>query len=102
MLPKNWKKSFSSGIKFILPFKKKRSKKCNFEIICHESNIWLSKTNISKLILMKLMKILDLQMLGLMTLVITYKFPSYDVSEKLQLPNQIKKNLNLMELFLMM
>ena len=51
MLPKNWKKSFSSGIKFILPFKKKRSKKCNFEIICHESNIWLSKTNISKLIL---------------------------------------------------
>ena len=43
MLPKNWKKSFSSGIKFILLFKKKRSKKCNFEIICHECNILVNE-----------------------------------------------------------
>ena len=48
-----------------------------------------------------LIMILDLRSLDLMMLVIVYTFSIYDISKFLQLPNQLKWNLNLMELFLM-
>ena len=47
-----------------------------------------------------LVMISHLQMQGLLKVVLIFTFSIYDISKILQLPQQLKENLNLMELFL--